>query len=134
MIVLAQVLNPPPAAGGQELGTGAWLGFGGAILMVLGSVLSLTKVSLNVAVEGRDRRRRVAAVDHRPPPTETGAPVALERATAASPSGRARVELMASAEDVSFQLERFEWTADDTLEVVGRWNGLRPGRRMTRPA
>ena len=74
--MLAALLNPPPAAGGQDLGTGAWLGFGGAILMVIGTVLSLTKVSFNVAVEGRDRRRRVAAVDHRPPPTETGAPVA----------------------------------------------------------
>ena len=76
VLVLAALLNPPPAAGGQDLGTGAWLGFGGAILMVLGTVLSLTKVSFNVAVEGRDRRRRVAAVDHRPPPTETGTPVA----------------------------------------------------------
>ena len=35
--------------------------------------------------------------------------------------------------DVSFELERFEWTADDRLEVVGRWNGVR-GRRMARPA
>jgi hypothetical protein len=76
VIVLAEILNPPPGAGDQDLGTGAWLGFGGVILMVIGSVLSLTKVSFNVAVEGRDRRRRVAAVDHRPPPTETGAPVA----------------------------------------------------------
>ena len=41
---------------------------------------------------------------------------------------------MASVEDVSFELERFEWTVDDTLEVVGKWNGLRPGRRLTRPA
>src|SRR4051812_45521837 len=41
---------------------------------------------------------------------------------------------MAPVGDVSFELERFEWTADDTLEVVGKWNGLRPGRRLTRPA
>jgi chromosome segregation ATPase len=40
---------------------------------------------------------------------------------------------MPAVEDVSFELERFEWTGDDTLEVVGRWNGVR-GRRMTRPA
>jgi len=32
-------------------------------------------VSFAVAVEGRDRRQRVSAVDHRPPPTESGAPV-----------------------------------------------------------
>ncbi len=35
--------------------------------------------------------------------------------------------------EVSFELERFEWTADDQLEVVGRWNGVR-GRRIGRPA
>jgi len=76
VLVLTEILNKPPVAAGLDLGTGAWLGFGGAILMVLGAVLTFTKVSFNVAVEGRDRRQRVAAVDHRPPPTETGAPVA----------------------------------------------------------
>jgi hypothetical protein len=76
VLVVAEVLDPPPVAAGQELGTGAWLAFGGALLMVLAAVLSLARVSFAVAVEGRDRRRRVAAVDHRPPPTETGAPVA----------------------------------------------------------
>jgi hypothetical protein len=76
VIVAYEILNKPPAAGGQELGTGAWLSFGGAVVMVIGAVLSLTKVSFKVAVEGRDRVQRVAAVDHRPPPTETGEPVA----------------------------------------------------------
>ena len=32
---------------------------------------------------------------------------------------------MPPVEEVSFELERFEWTADDRLEVVGRWNGVR---------
>ena len=59
-----------------ELGTGIWMAFAGAVVMVLGAVLSLSKVSFSVAMEGRDRRRRVSAVDHRPPPTEAGAPVA----------------------------------------------------------
>jgi hypothetical protein len=76
VLVAAQILDPPPVAAEQDLGTGAWLSFAGAVLMAIGAVLSLTKVSFAVAVEGRDRRRRVAAVDHRPPPTETGAPVA----------------------------------------------------------
>jgi len=40
---------------------------------------------------------------------------------------------MPDAGDVSFELERFEWTADDRLEVVGRWNGV-AGRRIARPA
>ncbi len=40
---------------------------------------------------------------------------------------------MPDAGDVSFELERFEWTADDRLVVVGRWNGV-SGRRLLRPA
>ncbi len=34
--------------------------------------------------------------------------------------------------EVSFAVERFEWTAPDTLEVSGRWFGLR-GHRFLRP-
>jgi hypothetical protein len=33
---------------------------------------------------------------------------------------------------VTFEVERFEWTSDDRLEVVGRWFGLR-GQRFLRP-
>src|SRR3954447_7371813 len=40
---------------------------------------------------------------------------------------------MPAVGEVSFELERFEWAADDRLEVVGRWNGIR-GRRILRPA
>jgi hypothetical protein len=77
VIVAYELLDKPPAASGQELSTGAWLSFGGALVMVAGTVLSLTRVSFAVAVEGRERAvQRVAAVDHRPPPTETGEPVA----------------------------------------------------------
>src|SRR4051794_39670018 len=39
---------------------------------------------------------------------------------------------MPAVGEISFELERFEWTADDRLEVVGRWNGVR-GRRISRP-
>jgi hypothetical protein len=76
VVVAVELLNPPPGAGGEDVGTGAWLSFAGTLAMVVGAILSLARVSFAVAVEGRDRRRRVAAVDHRPPPTETGAPVA----------------------------------------------------------
>ncbi len=75
VLVAAELLNPPPGAGGAELGTGAWLSLAGALTMFVGAALSLARISVAVAVEGRDRRRRVAAVDHRPPPTETGEPV-----------------------------------------------------------
>jgi hypothetical protein len=72
VVVATQLIDPPPAAAGEERELGAWFALAGAVLMVLGAVLSFTKVSFAVAVEGRDRRTRVAAVDHRPPPTETG--------------------------------------------------------------
>jgi hypothetical protein len=76
VLVVAQLLDRPPAAVELPLGTGAWLAFAGAVLAAIGTLLSLGRVSFAISIEGRDRRRRVAAVDHRPPPTETGAPVA----------------------------------------------------------
>jgi hypothetical protein len=74
VLVANQIIEPHNQVG--DRGTGAWMAFAAAVVMVIGAVLSLTKVSVAVGVEGRDRRRRVATVDHRPPPTETGAPVA----------------------------------------------------------
>lgn len=73
VVVAVELIDPPPVAAGREPGTGAWLALAAAGLMLVGAVLSFGRVSLAVAVEGRDLRRRVAAVDHRPPPTsETG--------------------------------------------------------------
>jgi len=76
VLVAAELLDPPPGAGGEPLRTGAWLALASAVVIVIGTVLSLGRVSLKVAVEGRDRRVRVATVDHQGPPTETGTPVA----------------------------------------------------------
>ena len=76
ILVLNQLLAPGVALEEAEFGTGAWLALAGAVVMTIGAVLSLSRVSFSVAMEGRDRRQRVSAVDHRPPPTETGAPVA----------------------------------------------------------
>src|SRR3954468_9901315 len=39
---------------------------------------------------------------------------------------------MAETRELSFELERFEWAAEDRLEVSGRWQGL-TGRRLARP-
>ena len=39
---------------------------------------------------------------------------------------------MAGTRELSFELERFEWAADDRLEVSGRWQGL-AGRKLARP-
>jgi hypothetical protein len=91
VIVIAQILSPPPAAAGADPQTGAWIGFAAALVMLAGAVLSLGRVSFSVAIEGREPRRRVSAVDHRPPTTETGAVVerdATEPTVAAEDPGR----------------------------------------------
>jgi hypothetical protein len=67
-----QILAPAAVVRTGDLGTGAWMAFGASVFMGIGALLSLGKVHFAVAVEGRDRRRRVSAVDHRPPPTESG--------------------------------------------------------------
>jgi hypothetical protein len=81
VLVAAEIIDPPPAAGGQEPSTGAWIAFGAGILMFIGAVLTFGRVSFAVSVEGREiRRERVAVVDHRQDTTETAA---------ASPDGEA---------------------------------------------
>ncbi len=65
VIVASQIIDPPPAAAGQDPDTGAWLALGGALLMCLGAVLTFGRVHLALTVEGRDQRRHVSAVDAR---------------------------------------------------------------------
>ena len=78
-IVASQIIDPPPAAPGQDPDTGAWLALGGALVMCLGAVLTFGRVHLALTVEGRDQRRHVSAVDARgphEPTTESHEPVA----------------------------------------------------------
>jgi hypothetical protein len=74
VLVIAEILSPPPAVGGADPQTGAWLAFASVLVMLAGTVLSMGRVSFSFAIEGREPRHRVAAVDHRPPTTEAGAP------------------------------------------------------------
>ena len=73
VLVAAEIIDPPPAAGGQDPASGAWIAFGAAILMFVGAVLTFGRVSFAVSVEGRETRERVAVVDHRQDTTETAA-------------------------------------------------------------
>ena len=88
VVVIAQILSPPPQVGDADPQPGAWIGFGAALAMLAGSVLSVGRVSFSIAVESREPRQRVAAVDHRPPPTDTGSivprPAAREEPTPAT--------------------------------------------------
>ena len=70
VVVASQILDPPPGVAGDP-DLGAWLALGAALAMVAGAVLTLGRVSFALTVEGRDTRRRVAAVDHRSDPTTT---------------------------------------------------------------
>ena len=92
VLVIAQILSPPPAAAGADPQTGAWIGFAASLVMLAGAVLSLGRVSFSVNIESREPRQRVSAVDHRPPTTETGAVVgndATEPTVAAEDTGKA---------------------------------------------
>jgi hypothetical protein len=78
VLVAAELVDPPPAAGEDTLGDGAWLAFGAALVMLSGTVLCFGRVSLAVAVEGRELRERVPVVDHRQDTTETAAVTSTE--------------------------------------------------------
>jgi hypothetical protein len=69
VIVASQIINQPPAAAGHGRMIGCWLALGSAALIVFGTLLTLSRIRLAIAVEGRDTRRRVVAVDTRDPST-----------------------------------------------------------------
>jgi hypothetical protein len=71
VIVASQIIDPPPAAAGQDPDIGAWLALGAAFVMCLGAVLTFGRVHLALTVEGRDQRRHVSAVDARGPQEQT---------------------------------------------------------------
>ena len=73
VLVAAEMVDPPPAAGGEDLGAGAWLAFGAAVAMFAGTVLTFGRVRFAVSVEGRQVRERVPVVDQRQDTTETAA-------------------------------------------------------------
>ena len=73
VLVAAELIDPPPAAGAEALEQGAWLAFAAALVMLSGAVLTLGRISFAVSVEGRDLRERVAVLDHRQDTTEAAA-------------------------------------------------------------
>jgi hypothetical protein len=64
-IVLVQLIDGPPASGGADPSSGAWVALAGTFLMAGGAALSLAAISVTIQVRERDVRRRVAAVDRR---------------------------------------------------------------------
>src|SRR5215218_3318084 len=70
VVVVSQIIDPPPVAAGQDPDTGAWLALASALVMCIGAVLTFGRVHLAFEVEGRERRH-VAAVDARGPKDQT---------------------------------------------------------------
>jgi hypothetical protein len=87
LLVAAELVNPPPAAGGEDLGIGAWIAFGSTLVMGLGTVLTFGRVRFAVSVEGRTIRERVPVVDHRQDTTETAAVMNDGAAAKTEPEG-----------------------------------------------
>jgi hypothetical protein len=66
VIVLSQLINPPPAGLNDDIGTGLWLGLAGAALMLAGAILSTARIA--IAVEPRARGSADAAPAASAPP------------------------------------------------------------------
>ena len=82
-VVAVQLIDQPPAARGSEIETGAWLALAGVLLMAVGATLSLASISVTVAVRGRERRRRTAAIDARDGESAADQPPATDEEEAA---------------------------------------------------
>jgi len=57
VLVLASLVNKPPAAVDRSIEIGAWVSLGGAFLLVVAAILATTEVSVVVALRPRQRER-----------------------------------------------------------------------------
>jgi hypothetical protein len=89
-IVVVQLINAPPAAGGGDPDTGIWLALGAALIMSAGATLSLSRISVVVQLDERERRRRMAAVDRRADAAPTPPPADDEDPEPAPPASSVR--------------------------------------------
>jgi hypothetical protein len=72
VIVVAALINHPPAAFGRAIDTGAWLALGGSALMAVGGILSAARISIVVSVGPRAAHARRRQAPPPPPPAATG--------------------------------------------------------------
>jgi hypothetical protein len=97
VVVVSQLIDPPPAGQELEREVGVWLALVAAAGLLAGAALVAAQIAVTVDVRGRERRRRVATVDKRggatPQAPGTSAPAAGEEraAPAGSQEERTRV-------------------------------------------
>lgn len=65
LLVVAELIDPPPAASGSTREVGAWIALAGAAALVAGAALRVMRISVTIDVAERERRHRTAAVDAR---------------------------------------------------------------------
>ena len=116
VIVASQILDPPPAVTGASPEVGAWIALASTVVMCLGALLTFGRVSFAIAVDSRDVRRRVAAVDARRDETAEGAPVVVGEPTVRAGAGRER----RPAEETGEPLGRAARPAEDAGEPPAR--------------
>jgi hypothetical protein len=90
VIVVVALVNHPPAARGAGLQVGAWLGFGAAVVLAAGALLSRARISVVIRLkpnEGADRTARTPAPEPPPPPTAPDGDLEAETATQPLPRG-----------------------------------------------
>jgi hypothetical protein len=89
LIVIAEILDPPPAARDAARELGAWIALAGSALMVVGVVLAMAEISVSIDVAERERRRRTAAVDARPGDDDGESPAAASGGPGPGPGDEA---------------------------------------------
>jgi hypothetical protein len=67
LVVVSQLIQPPPAGQFGERQVGAWLALAASVGLVAGAALAAAHIAISLDVSGRERRPRVAAVDRRDP-------------------------------------------------------------------
>ena len=65
LIVVTQIVEPPPVVAEFDPSTGAWLALAGALLVLAGGILRVARFDVTVSVGAKDVRPRVPAVDRR---------------------------------------------------------------------
>lgn len=75
VVVVTQLVSPPPAGQGEDREIGAWLALVSALGLLGGAALVSAQIAVTVDVRARERRQRVAAVDKRGGGAPAEAPV-----------------------------------------------------------
>ena len=126
LIAVSQILDPPPAAAGQDPELGGILALVAALVMIAGGLLTFSRVGVALTMEPRDPRRRVEAVDARGPAdpvTESNEPVpAPEEEDEKTPRAGGRSQrLFARSRD-----RAGEGTADEPAAVASETGATEP--------